>query len=242
MIGRAFEYGSDEAHLKEETVINETLVLSLEGNGTFIVRVGNDSIKWKNLPGSATDITNTLEWLYGLREDPGITKVKFEIDLSEPLLGGSFEMTLVDPLDGPVRIDTGSKSEMVNNITIYVHSGICSILISGREIRDREYKGIIVNTTSEKTLTLDIIQAEPDTMLENLDLSWNYTIGGVYICLSMIFLTGSFLTVKGYKWTYLIVIALLGFLGKRILPGTCTYQSGHFHCSGTFTAFQQGGF
>ncbi len=220
MTGRTFEYGPEEDHLKEETIGNETKVLTLDGNGTFIIKVGNDSIKWKNLPGSETDITNILRFLYGLIDEPGIAKINFTIDLSEPLLGGSFEIELIDPLDGPIRIYTGTENEMVKNINVSVHPGICSILLSGREIRDREYQEIIINEKSDGSITLDIVEAQPDTMLKDLDLSWNYMIGGVYICLSIIFLTGAFLTLKGYKWTYIIVIALLGFLVRGFYLGS----------------------
>jgi hypothetical protein len=220
LLGKNFHFGLLGGDTFNETVSPERKSYDLEGNGTFFIEVPGtgERIVWKNLPGSETNITPVLEKMYGFGDDPETEKFRLDIVLSEPLNPSRFELEVIDPLEGSVIFE-GEFEKPVENISFHVNPGLGSIILTGRDIRDRKYSNILINSTGENSYEIEVIEAEPERMLEDLDLSWNYTIGGVYLALSIIFIAGIYLTLKGTKWTYILVIALAGFLVRGLYIG-----------------------
>lgn len=219
LIGKHFLFGLLDQDPFNETVIPGIRSYQLDGNGSFFVEVPEtgERITWRNLPGSETNITPILEKMYGFKDDSPTEKVRLYIAFSQPLDTSQFELEVIDPLEGPIRYD--GVEENVENISLEVYPGLSRIIITGRGIRDREYSNILINSTGENGYEIEVIDAEPERMLEDLDLSWNYTIGGIYIALSIIFIAGIYLSLKGTKWTYILVIALAGFLVRGLYLG-----------------------
>jgi hypothetical protein len=221
IIGNSYSYGLTETSMKMFNVTSGKSEFVLEGNGTFLIS-GEEETKimaWRGLPGLEYNITPILMNLSGLPENLEVQTREIILEFSEQLDGGSFEIMILDPLKGTMKIDTGFPGTLISNVSIPVNDGLCHILFSGRDFRDREFRNIRVSEDSNRTINVEITEADPERILEGLDLPLNYSIGGIYIAMGLVMFTAAYLALGERKWNHLIVIALASFLIRGFYIG-----------------------
>lgn len=212
--GRHLLYSNGTLPFSNVSIGTGIQTISIDGNGTILFGLvdGERIITWKQVPGRTVDITSELMALASGSESINDSVGRLSIVLDDKGFEGEVELTIIDPLfgeDARSIILDGSGEHLID---LDVNPGSVIVRITGRGVRDREYRDIPTNDTITKELSIEVVKANPDTLLEGLDLTANYYLAAGYGVFSLIFILGAYLVKKGKRWAIPFIIALLGFV------------------------------
>jgi len=220
LAGRMIGIGNGTGQMTNHTIENGSNSYEIRGNGTIALAAGsmeNISI-WHFIPGKELNITPWVASLFGIARgfEPPTGRMDIMLELPDDV--EDLSLGVLDPLYGFIEVSMDGLSEG-QALYLNVTSGIVSIVITGRDVLDITYSDIVVEDGTSVQIELELEKATVSRLQEGLTLGWNYLLAGTYLLVGAAFALGAYLTRRGSKWTFPLIIAFLGFLVRGIYLG-----------------------
>ncbi len=214
--------GNNISNLEKQTLSGTYYELLVEGNGTFIISfsMGGPYLRGYHPVNSSIDITDGIRELIDTGKDTKWRSFNGMISLSiiwNDEIPSVYTYEIIER-----RTNESILQEQITDtekdLEIAINAGCYKIDITGREIRDKTLKWIIVNENGTANVSVTIEKGDVDESLEDHTVKGNYTLSISYLLMAIILFFGGFYMKKNGSWGVLLILAFIGFLSRGFIP------------------------
>jgi hypothetical protein len=188
------------------------------GDGSFKVGLNEEGpfLTGFHPVGYEIDITAEIIELAGSLDDVvwsgNSSNLQITVMNEEPY--GKLQFRLIDNITGDL-VGTYPYHDQ-SGIGFGIAPGIYDVEITGRELRDRFLRSIILNESEQRYLTVTLEEGDVD---EDLDLSikGNYIVAVAYLGIALVMFFGAIYLRRGGSWAVLLILAFVGFLSRGLI-------------------------
>jgi hypothetical protein len=201
--------------LESRTIDASPISIDVNGDGSYFVGFSEDGPRLNGFHpvGNEINISNGLFvlWNSNMSDDHQIENGTIDMVIDQNGIYDQVHLSLIDNISGEVVRSSDHFDQ--DEISIDVQPGIYDIEITGESIRDRVFRGVVLNSSEYKMIQTTFVEGDVIKDLE-LSLTGNYFIAAAYLGISLVLFYAALYMRKGGSWAVLLILAFVGFISQ----------------------------